>query len=95
MGKYLASAALVLAVAAVASAPVLAQDGQCLTRREIQDRIASGEVRPLADAMAAAQVAGKIISSGAELCRVGGRWEWRVNVMDDSGESRPVSLPAQ
>lgn len=95
MGKYLAAGALALALAAVASAPALAQDGQCLSKREIQERISSGEVRPLADAMAAAQVQGKIISSGAELCRAGAGWEWRVNVMDESGESRPVSLPAK
>ncbi len=92
--KYLAAGGLALALAAVACGPVLAQE-QCLSRREIQQRISSGEVRPLSDAMAASGVDGKIISSGAELCQVNGRWVWRVNVMDELGQSKPVSLPAQ
>ena len=37
----------------------------------------------------------KIISSQARVCMVGGQWEWQVNVMDEYGESKPVSLPAQ
>ena len=93
--KYLAAGGLALALAGGLCGPASAQQGQCLSKREIQERIASGEVRPLSDAMAAAGVGGKIISSGAELCQVNGRWQWRVNVMDESGESKAVTLPAQ
>jgi hypothetical protein len=75
--------------------PVAAQDGRCLDRREIQEKIDSGELIQLSEAMGQAGVNGKIISSAAQVCQVDGRWQWRVNVMDSSGESRPVSLPAQ
>jgi UrcA family protein len=75
--------------------PAAAQDGRCLDKREIQEKIDSGELRQLSEAMDAAGVQGKIISSAAQVCQVGGRWQWRVNVMDSSGESRPVTLPAQ
>jgi hypothetical protein len=75
--------------------PVLAQDGRCLDRREIQEKIDSGELIQLSEAMNEAGVDGKIISSAAQVCQVNGRWTWRVNVMDSYGESRPVTLPAQ
>ena len=75
--------------------PALAQDGPCLDRREIQAKIDSGELIQLSEAMNAAGVDGKIISSAAQVCQVDGQWTWRVNVMDSSGESRPVTLPAQ
>ncbi len=75
------------------AAPALAQE--CLGRREIQEKIDSGELIQLSQALARSGVDGKIISSQAKVCMVGGRWEWQVNVMDEYGESRPVSLPAQ
>jgi hypothetical protein len=75
--------------------PVLAQDGRCLDRREIQEKIDSGELIQLSEAMDQAGVNGKIISSAAKVCQVNGQWQWQVNVMDSSGESRPVTLPAQ
>jgi len=77
------------------SLPAAAQDGRCLDRREIQRKIDSGELRQLSEAMDRAGVSGKIISSAAQVCDVNGSWQWRVNVMDSSGESRPVTLPAQ
>jgi hypothetical protein len=75
--------------------PAQAQEGRCLDRREIQEKIDSGELIQLSEAMNAAGVVGKIISSAAQVCEVDGRWQWRVNVMDSAGESRPVTLPAQ
>lgn len=75
--------------------PAQAQEGRCLDRREIQEKIDSGELNQLSAAMDEAGVDGKIISSAAQVCEVNGRWQWRVNVMDSSGESRPVTLPAQ
>lgn len=75
--------------------PVSAQDGRCLDRREIQEKIDSGELIQLSQAMDDAGVDGKIISSAAQVCELRGQWQWRVNVMDSSGESRPVTLPAQ
>ena len=75
------------------SAPALAQE--CLSKREIQNKIDNGELIQLSQALAQSGVDGKIISSQAKVCMVGGRWEWQVNVMDEYGESKPVSLPAQ
>lgn len=75
--------------------PAAAQDGRCLDRREIQEKIDSGELVQLSQAMDRAGVEGKIISSALQVCEVAGQWQWRVNVMDSSGESRPVTLPAQ
>lgn len=92
---FIAAGVMALALAIGVAAPALAQEGQCLSRREIQERIASGELRQLAEAVADAGVAAKIISSGATVCREDGEWMWRVNVMDEYGESRPLTLPAQ
>jgi len=86
---------MALALGVGVAGPAVAQDGQCLSRREIQQRIDSGELRQLAQAVADAGVDAKIISSGAEVCKVGGQWMWRVNVMDEYGESKPLTLPAQ
>ena len=89
-------AAVVVAGALVEGvAPAAAQEGRCLDRREIQEKIDSGELTQLSEAMNEAGVDGKIISSAAQVCEVDGHWQWRVNVMDSAGESRPVTLPAQ
>lgn len=84
---------LALGLGAGLAAPALAQE--CLSRREIQEKIDSGEVRQLAEALQASGEQGRVISQQPQLCLVGGQWEWQVNVMDSYGESRPVSLPAQ
>ena len=72
-----------------------ASEGQCLAKREIQAKVSAGEVMQLADAVASAGIDGKIISSGAELCEQGGIWQWVVTVMDDQGQARMVSVPAE
>lgn len=89
------AAAVVAGALGMGVAPVAAQDGSCLDRREIQEKIDAGELVQLSEAMDLGGVDGKIISSAAQVCEVGGEWQWRVNVMDSSGESRPVTLPAQ
>lgn len=71
------------------------QADECLSKRDIQEKTDSGELVQLSQALAASGVGGKIISSQVKVCKVGGQWQWLVNVMDDTGESRPVSLPAQ
>ena len=90
-------AAAVVAGASVGGflGPASAQEGRCLARREIQEKIDDGELNQLSEAMDEAGVDGKIISSAAQVCQVNGEWQWRVNVMDSYGESRPVTLPAQ
>ena len=88
-------AAVGLALLAAFVPSVQAAEGECLGRRIIQQRIDSGQLRQLSAAMSSAGVEGKIISSGAEVCMIDGQWQWRVNVMDANGESRPVTLPAE
>jgi len=88
-----AAGALALGLVLGVAAPVVAQE--CLSKREIQEKIDSGELIQLSQAMAASGVDGKIIISQVKVCQVGGQWEWQVNVMDEYGESKPVSLPAQ
>ena len=87
------SAIVIGAALSMQSAPALAQE--CLSRRDIQQKINDGELIQLSQALAQSGVDGKIISSQAKVCQVGGQWEWQVNVMDEYGESKPVSLPAQ
>lgn len=87
----MAAAGLALLAAFVPSV----EAAECLGKRVIQQQIDSGQLRQLSEAMSAAGVEGKIISSGAEVCMIDGQWQWRVNVMDANGESRPVILPAQ
>lgn len=73
----------------------LAQSDECLSKRDIQEKTDSGELVQLSQALAASGVEGKIISSQVKVCMVDGQWQWLVNVMDDTGESRAVTLPAQ
>jgi len=55
------------------AAPAVAQE--CLSKREIQEKIDNGELIQLSQAMAASGVDGKIISSQVKVCQVGGQWE--------------------
>jgi hypothetical protein len=88
-----AAGALALGLALSFAGPAWAQE--CLSKRETQEKIDSGELIQLSQAMESSGVDGKIISSQAKVCLIGGQWEWQVNVMDEYGESKPVSLPAQ
>lgn len=87
-----AAAGLALFSAFAPMGPAYAED--CLGKLQIQKKIDLGELKQVSEAMDDAGVDGKIISSGAEVCLINGRWQWRVNVMDAYGESRPVILPA-
>jgi hypothetical protein len=85
---------MALGVMAGLAVPAMAQE-QCLDRREIQQKIDSGEVVQVSQAMSRSGVDGKLISSTVELCEIVGSLQWRVSVMDAAGESRVVTLPAQ
>lgn len=91
----LIAAAVLAGAVGMGVVPASAQEERCLDRREIQEKIDTGELVQLSQAMDRAGVEGKIISSALQVCEVAGQWQWRVNVMDSSGESRPVTLPAQ
>ena len=92
--RSIAAAAMALGVMAGFAVPALAQE-ECLDRRQIQQKIDSGEVVQVSEAMARSGVDGKLISSTVELCQIDGGWQWRVSVMDAAGESQVVTLPAQ
>lgn len=88
--------ALVLPWMSALCSPAAAQDsgGRCLSKQEIQERIESGQFQQLFEAMASAGVHGKIIGAG-RVCRVQGEWQWEISVMDDTGQSKVVNLPAR
>lgn len=90
----IAATAIALGVMAGFAVPAVAQ-GHCLDRREIQQKIDSGEVVQVSEAMSRSGVVGKLISSTVELCQIGGSLQWRVSMMDAAGESQVVTLPAQ
>jgi hypothetical protein len=94
LATIMAALALVLPWSFALSAPALPEEGQCLTKREIQQRIESGEFRQLFEAIGQAGVQGKIIGSG-RVCEIEGQWQWQISVMDDYGQSRVVNLPAR
>ena len=70
-----------------------AQDGECLSKQDIQDRLAQGLIAPLADAMSRAGVKGRPLS--VQVCDVGGSDHYIVNMMDSDGESESVTLNAE
>jgi hypothetical protein len=90
----MAALALVLPWSFALAAPALPEDGQCLSKREIQQRIESGQFRQLFEAIDGAGIKGKIIGAG-RVCEIQGEWQWQISVMDDYGQSRVVNLPAR
>ncbi|WP_417310851.1 hypothetical protein [Devosia sp.] len=87
-----ATAGLALALGFGASGPVAAQE--CLDKRQAQQMTNSGRAMQLSDALAAAGETGKPISSVPELCKVNGRWVWRVSILKGYGAEQ-VTLPAE
>lgn len=72
---------------------VVAQDDACLSKQDIQDRLAQGLIAPLADAMSRAGVKGRPLS--VQVCDVNGSDHYIVNMMDSDGESQSVTLNAE
>lgn len=89
----------ILAVTTVAllagfvSPGAVAQDRDCLSKQDIQERLADGLIAPLADAMSRAGVKGRPLS--VQVCDVGGSDHYIVNMMDSDGESESVTLNAE
>ena len=73
--------------------PVAAQGGNCLSKQDIQNRLAQGLIAPLADAMDRAGVKGRPLS--VQVCDVDGSDHYIVNMMDSEGESESVTLNAE
>ncbi len=89
-------AAMTVALLAGIGVPgaVMAQGGaSCLSKQDIQDRLAQGLIAPLADAMSRAGVKGRPLS--VQVCDVDGSDHYIVNMMDSDGESQSVTLNAE
>jgi hypothetical protein len=85
-------AALVLALLAGSVSPAAAQQRDCLSRQDIQDRLTSGKIAPLADVMNRAGIKERPLS--VQVCDVDGAPHYIVNMMDSYGESQSVTLNA-
>lgn len=76
--------------------PAAAQDSGCISGREAQQFVEARRILSLDRAMEAAGLAAnRIISRGAEVCDIDGSPYYRVNIMDEYGDSKPIDLPAQ
>lgn len=73
--------------------PAVAQERDCLSKQDIQNRLAQGLIAPLADAMDRAGVKGRPLS--VQVCDVDGSDHYIVNMMDSDGESESVTLNAE
>ena len=91
----LAAITLALPLFFAVSGAAVAQDG-CISGREAQQFVEARRIMSLDRAMQAAGVAAnRVISRGAEVCDIDGSPYYRVNVMDEYGDSKPVDLPAE
>lgn len=91
--NILAATIVALLASLVLPGAALAQDGACLTKQDIQNRLSQGLIAPLADAMTRAGVTGRPLS--VQVCDVGGSDHYIVNMMDSDGESQSVTLNAE
>ena len=90
LGAGLLAAAL---FASALLAPALAQTEHCLTPREIQTAIESGQVQPLAAILAAAGISDEPLS--VQLCRQpDGRLFYVVAVLGPTGDAQNLVLNA-
>jgi hypothetical protein len=73
--------------------PALAQ-GQCLSNREIQAALASGEIQPVASVLANAGVGRDETLVSVKVCKEGGGLVYVVAVIGPDGNPRNLTLPA-
>jgi hypothetical protein len=95
--RKIAAAITVAAMVGIfATSPASAQFGAsaaaCLTPREIQTAIQSGEVQPVAVILTAAGISDMPLS--VQLCRQNGRLFYVVAVLGSSGQAQNLTLPA-
>ena len=97
MKKMTANILVATTVALLASfgslGAVAAQERDCLSKQDIQERLADGLIAPLADAMSRAGVKSRPLS--VHVCDVDGSDHYIVNMMDSDGESESVTLNAE
>jgi hypothetical protein len=93
MTVYILATTIVALLAGFSSTGAVAQDRACLSKQDIQERLADGLIAPLADAMSRAGVKGRPLS--VQVCDVDGSDHYIVNMMDSEGESESVTLNAE
>jgi hypothetical protein len=71
------------------------EESDCVSAREAQQAVETGQIMELPDAARRAGLERKFIGDQARLCNVDGSPHWVVSVMNDSGESERVVLDAQ
>ncbi|HEV7718609.1 MAG TPA: hypothetical protein VGO70_06500 [Arsenicitalea sp.] len=68
--------------------------GQCLSNQEIQAALSSGEIGPVAAALAQAGVGRDAKVLSVRVCKEGGRMVYVVAVLSSNGDARNLTLPA-
>ena len=87
-----AAASLMLPLAAIG--PATAQDESCLSKRDIQSVVASGQILALPDALAYAGIDSSQEVLSVNVCDYGGELYYVLAVIDAYGEAQNVTLNA-
>lgn len=86
---------LALSLFLSAIGPAAAQEGgDCLSPREIQDKVSSGEIVTVDEAMSADGIEERPLGQ-TKVCRRNGNLEYHVNIMDEYGDTDTKVLNAQ
>jgi hypothetical protein len=91
--NILAATAMALLAGLAAPGAAFAQDRDCLSKKDIQNRLQEGSIAPLADVMNRAGIKERPLS--VQVCDVDGEPHYIVNMMDSYGESERVTLNAE
>ncbi len=89
---FVAAAATAL-LSLSAAAPAAAQDA-CLSNRDLQAKIAAGEIAPVAQVLDQAGVGRNTEVLSVEACESDGGWSYYIGVIDAYGEARTLVLRA-
>jgi hypothetical protein len=96
IATVIAASTLAISLAFASFGAAAAQeDGNCVSSRQAQQAVESGEVMQLPEAARRAGIEQKFIGDEARLCDVDGAPHWVVSVMRDNGESERIVLNAQ
>jgi hypothetical protein len=77
-----------------ALAPPAMAAGHCLSNKEIQAALSSGQISPVAAALAQAGVGRDAKVLSVRVCEEGGRMVYVVAVLGTDGDARNLTLPA-
>lgn len=91
--KFLASAAVALAIGLAGAAPAFAQ--ACLDNRQIQEAVSSGQIMSLADVLASAGIDGSAEILSVQVCDEGSGLVYIIGVLKPDGEAQNLVLSAQ